>query len=122
MVDDDGFMLGVLADMLSGQDYRVLSAASGADALALLAREPVEVIVCDQSMPGMSGTELLAEAARRQPDTVRLMLSGQTDLAEIEAAVAAGVADAHYAKPVAAGELRAYLEEAFRLHARRARV
>ncbi|MBQ5962861.1 response regulator [Massilia sp. ZL223] len=122
LVDDDGFMLGVLADMLSGQDYRVLTAASGADALALLAREPVEVIVCDQSMPGMSGTELLAEAARRQPDTVRLMLSGQTDLAEIEAAVAAGVADAHYAKPVAAGELRAYLEEAFRLHARRARV
>ena len=115
-------MLGVLADMLSGQDYRVLTSASGEDALQVLEREPVEVIVCDQSMPGMSGTELLAQAARRYPGTVRLMLTGQTDLAEIEAAVAAGVADAHYAKPVAAGVLRSHVEEALRLHARRNRV
>ena len=50
------------------------------------------------------------------------MLTGQTDLAEIEAAVAAGVADAHYAKPVAAGALRGHVEEALRLHARRNRV
>jgi len=122
LVDDDAFMLGVLADMLSGQDYRVLTAASGEDALEVLEREPVEVIVCDQSMPGMSGTELLAEAARRYPGTVRLMLTGQTDLAEIEAAVAAGVADAHYAKPVAAGVLRSHVEEALGLQAERARV
>ena len=122
LVDDDAFMLGVLADMLSGQDYRVLTSASGEDALQVLEREPVEVIVCDQSMPGMSGTELLAQAARRYPGTVRLMLTGQTDLAEIEAAVAAGVADAHYAKPVAAGALRGHVEKALRLHARRNRV
>ncbi|MEH6436247.1 response regulator [Massilia sp. DD77] len=119
LVEDDGFMLGVLADMLSGQDYRVLKAASGEDALGVLEREPVEVIVCDQDMPGMTGTALLAEAARRYPHTVRLMLTGQSDLAEIEAAMAAGVVDAHHAKPVAAGELRGHVEEALRLHRRR---
>ena len=114
LVDDDSFMLGVLADMLAGQDYRVLTAASGEEALGVLEREPVAVILCDQDMPGMSGTDMLDQAARRFPGAVRLMLTGQSDLAEIEAAQAAGVVDSHYAKPVAAGELRGYVEQSLR--------
>lgn len=120
LVDDDGFMLGVLADMLSGQDYRVLSAASGEEALALLGHEAVDVIVCDQAMPGMSGTELLAQAAARYPSTVRLMLTGQAELGEIEAGIASGSVDAHYAKPVTAAALRHYVDQALRLHGERA--
>ena len=119
LVDDDSFMLGVLGDMLAGQPYRVLSAASGEQALELLAREPVDVIVCDQSMPGISGTELLAQAAASHPRTVRLMLTGQPDLSEIEAAMAKGVVDGHFVKPVAAGALRERIDEALRLHAQR---
>lgn len=120
LVDDDRFMLGVLNDMLTGEPYRVLSAQSGEEALALLAAEPVDVILCDQAMPGMRGTDVLAEAARRYPKTVRLMLSGQPDLSEIEAAIAAGVADEHYIKPVTASQLRERLGAAFRLHGERA--
>lgn len=120
LVDDDRFMLGVLNDMLTNEPYRVLSAQSGEEALALLAAEPVDVILCDQAMPGMRGTEVLAEAARRYPKTVRLMLSGQPDLSEIEAAIAAGVADGHYIKPVGAALLRERLGAAFRLHSERA--
>ena len=120
LVDDDRFMLGVLNDMLTGEPYRVLSAQSGEEALALLADEPVDVILCDQAMPGMRGTDVLAEAARRYPKTVRLMLSGQPDLSEIEAAIAAGVADEHYIKPVSAMQLRERLGAAFRLRSERA--
>jgi len=120
LVDDDRFMLGVLNDMLTDEPYRVLSAQSGEEALALLAAEAVDVILCDQAMPGMRGTEVLAEAARRYPKTVRLMLSGQPDLSEIEAAIAAGVADGHYIKPVGAALLRERLGAAFRLHSERA--
>jgi len=120
LVDDDRFMLGVLNDMLTGEPYRVLSAQSGEEALALLAAEPVDVILCDQAMPGMRGTDVLAEAARRYPKTVRLMLSGQPDLSEIEAAIAAGVADEHYIKPVSAMQLRERLGAAFRLRSERA--
>lgn len=120
LVDDDRFMLGVLNDMLTGEPYRVLSAQSGEEALALLAAEPVDVILCDQAMPGMRGTDVLAEAARRYPKTVRLMLSGQPDLSEIEAAIAAGVADEHYIKPVTASQLRERLGAAFRLRSERA--
>ena len=114
LVDDDPFMLAVLAEMLADEPYRVLSAASGEEALELLRREPVEVILCDQSMPGMSGTEMLSRAATLYPQTVRLMLTGQQDLAGVEAAVQSGVADAHYAKPVSAKSLRECMAEALR--------
>jgi len=120
LVDDDRFMLGVLNDMLVGQPYRVLSACSGEEALEVLAQEPVEVILCDQAMPGMRGTEVLAAAAARYPKTVRLMLSGQPDLSEIEAAIESGVADGHYIKPLGARALRERLDEAFRLQSERA--
>jgi two-component system cell cycle response regulator len=120
LVDDDRFMLGVLNDMLVGQPYRVLSACSGEEALEVLSHEAVEVILCDQAMPGMRGTEVLAEAAARYPKTVRLMLSGQPDLSEIEAAIDSGVADGHYIKPLGARALRERLEEAFRLQSERA--
>lgn len=119
LVDDDRFMLGVLNDMLIGQPYRVLSACSGEEALQVLSHEPVEVILCDQAMPGMRGTEVLAEAAARYPETVRLMLSGQPDLTDIEAAIKSGVADGHYIKPLGARALREQLDEAFRLQSAR---
>lgn len=120
LVDDDRFMLGVLNDMLVGQPYRVLSACSGEEALEVLDHEAVEVILCDQAMPGMRGTEVLARAAERYPKTVRLMLSGQPDLSEIEAAIASGVADDHYVKPLGARTLRERIDEAFRLQSQRA--
>ncbi|MEW6763857.1 MAG: response regulator [Pseudomonadota bacterium] len=122
LVDDDPFMLAVLAEMLADEPYRVLSAASGEEALDLLRREPVEVILCDQSMPGMSGTEMLSRAATLYPQTVRLMLTGQQDLAGVEAAVQSGVADAHYAKPVSAKSLRERMAEALRQHEARQRI
>jgi len=112
LVDDDPFMLAVLAEMLAEEPYRVLGAASGEEGLALLEREAVDVILCDQSMPGMSGTEMLSRAASLYPHTVRLMLTGQQDLAGVEAAVQSGVADAHYAKPVSARTLRERMAEA----------
>lgn len=120
LVDDDRFMLGVLNDMLVGQPYRVLSACSGEEALDVLDHEAVEVILCDEAMPGMRGTEVLARAAERYPKTVRLMLSGQPDLTEIEAAIASGVADDHYVKPLGARTLRERIDEAFRLQSQRA--
>lgn len=120
LVDDDRFMLGVLNDMLIGQPYRVLSACSGEEALDVLSHEAVEVILCDQAMPGMLGTEVLAQAALRYPKTVRLMLSGQPDLTAIEDAIASGVADDHYIKPLGARMLRERIDEAFRLQRQRA--
>jgi two-component system cell cycle response regulator len=118
VVDDDAFMRDVLVDALEGEPWRILSAGSAEEALALLAHEPVDVILSDQNMPGLQGTELMAQASRTHPHTVRLILSGVSVPAEreaIERACAAGQVDRHLAKPWAAGALREDLRAAFLL-------
>jgi two-component system cell cycle response regulator len=123
VVDDDAFMRDVLVDALEGEAWRILSAGSAEEALALLARHPVEVVLSDQSMPGMQGTELMARVSRDYPHTVRLILSGLSGPSELEAierACAAGRVDRHLVKPWAAGALREDLRAAFQLQRRRA--
>jgi CheY-like chemotaxis protein len=112
LVDDDAFMLEMLGDALQGQGWRVLTAASGAAALDLLAHECVSAIVSDHLMPGMSGAELLAQARRLAPGASRILLSGAGDDPEIAAALADGSADAFLGKPWRADRLLALLREA----------
>jgi two-component system cell cycle response regulator len=115
LVDDDPFMLGLLQDTLEGEGYRILSARSGEEALELLARHAVQVILSDQCMPGLQGTELLERASRLQPEAARLILSGESDLEAIERACAAGLVDRYLAKPWAGAELKERVRAAFRL-------
>lgn len=118
VVDDDAFMREVLIDALEGEPWRVLGAGSAEEALALLGRQRVDVVLSDQCMPGMQGTDLLARVSRDHPHTVRLILSGLSGPSELEAierACAAGQADRHLTKPWAAGALREDLRAAFAL-------
>ena len=123
VVDDDAFMRDVLVDALEGEPWRILSAGSAEEALSLLERHPVEVVLSDQSMPGMQGTELMARVCRAWPHTVRLILSGMSgplELEAIERACAAGLVDRRLAKPWAAGALREDLRAAFEQQRERA--
>jgi two-component system cell cycle response regulator len=113
LVDDDAFMLAILADFLAQDGYRILTAPTGAEALALLAREPVHVILCDQWMPGMSGTALMAQAHAQYPRTVRLILSAQGESADIAQAIEQGVVDSFHAKPWTGAALRDGIRAAF---------
>jgi CheY-like chemotaxis protein len=113
LVDDDPFMLEVLADAVAGQGWRVETADSGRAALGVLAREPVAVIVSDQLMPEMSGAALLAQARRVQPASFRILLSGARDDPAIAASLASGDADAFQPKPWRMDELLALLHEGF---------
>jgi two-component system cell cycle response regulator len=119
VVDDDAFMREVLLDALEGEPWRILSAGSAEDALALLEHEPVDVLLSDQCMPGMQGTELMAQVSRAWPHTVRLILSGLAEVEAIERACAAGQVDRHLPKPWAAGALREDLRAAFQLQRER---
>jgi CheY-like chemotaxis protein len=112
LVDDDAFMLEMLSDALQGQGWRVLTAASGAAALDLLAHERVAAIVSDHLMPGMSGAALLAQARRLAPGAFRILLSGAGDDPEIAAALTDGSAHAFLGKPWRADRLLALLREA----------
>ena len=79
-VDDEPKVLEGLERLLHGK-CKIIAASSGDEALRLMAGpEPFEVIISDMRMPGMSGAVLLAECRRRAPDTVRLLLTGHSDL------------------------------------------
>jgi adenylate cyclase len=78
IVDDDPRVLDSLEALLA-EDHRVLRAERGEDALRILAAEPVAVIISDNRMPGMHGTELLARSLTVAPDTARVLLTAFTD-------------------------------------------
>ena len=117
IVDDDAFMLDVLSDFLSQDGYRILTAQTAAEGFDILARHRVQVILCDQCMPLMSGTEFMERVKSLAPDTFRIMLSAYADLTPIMAAINHGAIDRFYTKPWKGAVLRENIREGFRLHA-----
>jgi DNA-binding NtrC family response regulator len=77
-VDDEPGLLRSLRWLLRGQ-YEVAVASSGFDGLALLGAENFDVIISDQRMPGMTGTEFLERAREVSPRSIRLLLTGYSD-------------------------------------------
>ena len=69
------------------EDFAVLTAGSAEDALAVMAREFVHVVLCDQRMPGLSGVEFLRQVRVQWPDTVRIIISGFTEAEDIIAGI-----------------------------------
>ncbi|NVD70903.1 EAL domain-containing protein [Duganella sp. BJB1802] len=117
IVDDDAFMLDVLTDFLSQDGYRILTAQTAAEGFDVLAQNRVQVILCDQCMPLMSGTEFMERVKNLAPDTFRIMLSAYADLTPIMAAINHGAIDRFYTKPWKGAVLRENIREGFRLHA-----
>jgi response regulator RpfG family c-di-GMP phosphodiesterase len=85
-VDDEPANLRML-ERLFRREYRVLTANSGEEALALLQKEHVSLIITDQRMPGMSGTEMLRESMHSSPDSIKIILTGYTDLEALTEAI-----------------------------------
>lgn len=113
LVDDEESILSALKRVFRRDGYHILTATSGARALELLADEPVDVIVSDQRMPGMTGIEFFREAKRLYPDTVRITLSGYTDLESIIQAVNEGYVYKFLTKPWEDDLLRDHVSQAF---------
>lgn len=86
IVDDEPDIRKILVDLFSRELYGVLSAGSAKDALKILAREQVDVVISDERMPGMSGSEFLSIVRNEFPDTIRIILTGH---ASLEAAIRA---------------------------------
>lgn len=76
LVDDDANVLHGLARVLRHQPYQLYTARSGDEAMAILKARDVDVIVSDEQMPGITGSDLLAWVADNYPDVVRIMLTG----------------------------------------------
>jgi two-component system NtrC family sensor kinase len=87
VVDDDEHVRRALKRVLKRARCRLYEAPDAQAALALLAAEPVHVVVSDYRMPGMTGVELLRVVKERWPRVQRVLLTGQADTAAIEEAV-----------------------------------
>jgi|APMI01.1.fsa_nt_gi EAL domain-containing protein (putative c-di-GMP-specific phosphodiesterase class I)/CheY-like chemotaxis protein len=114
LVDDEENILSSLRRLLRREGYTILTANSGTAGLEVLAAHPVDVIVSDQRMPGMTGVEFLRKAKDMYPDSVRLVLSGYTDLQSVTDAINEGAIYKFLTKPWDDAMLRANIEEAFR--------
>lgn len=98
VVDDEQLILESLTSLLEF-DYAVHSADNGRTALELLQKHPIKVIMSDQRMPGMFGHELLRESKKISPNTIRVLLTGYSDLESVMYSVNAGEIFRYINKP-----------------------
>lgn len=113
LVDDEENITSALTRLLRRDGYTILCANSGQEGLALLEIHQIGVIISDQRMPGMTGTEFLSKVRERYPDTVRIVLSGYTELNSVTDAINRGAVYKFLTKPWEDDLLRANVEEAF---------
>ncbi|CAN0437783.1 unnamed protein product, partial [Laminaria digitata] len=113
IVDDEPYVLKSLNRCLRGQGFRILTAESAEDAFKLLAVSKVHVILSDQRMPVMSGTEFLKQVRKLYPDTIRMIISGYTDLKTVTEAINEGAIYKFLTKPWDDDALRALVANAF---------
>ncbi|HLO86007.1 MAG TPA: response regulator [Nostocaceae cyanobacterium] len=116
VVDDEPDNLDLLYRTFY-RDYKVLRATSGPAALELLAQEgEVSVIISDQRMPMMSGTEFLSLTATQYPDIIRIILTGYTDVEDLVEAINSGKVFKYVTKPWESEELKAVVRQALDTH------
>ena len=111
LVDDEERVLRSL-EMLFKHRFKVLSTTDGNDALEMLRRDRVHVIVSDQRMPIMTGVELLRRVREVSPNTMRLLLTGYSDLEAIVNSVNEGEIFRYLTKPWGAKEIMATVNQA----------
>ncbi|MDJ0555835.1 MAG: response regulator [Microcoleaceae cyanobacterium MO_207.B10] len=116
VVDDEPDNLDLLYRTFQ-LDYKVLRAESGPEALGILEKSgQVAAIISDQRMPKMSGTEFLSLTASKYPDTIRIILTGYTDVEDLVEAINSGKVFKYLTKPWNAEELKALVKQAVDTH------
>lgn len=116
IVDDEASIIASLNRLLRRHGYRILTTTSASEGFDLLATHPVGVVVCDQRMPGMTGTEFLRRVKELHPHIVRIVLSGYTELNSVIDAVNRGAVYKFLTKPWEDETLLESLDDAFRLY------
>ncbi len=110
-VDDEERILRSLR-MLFAANYRVLATTDGNEALEILRREKVHALISDQRMPIMAGVDLLRQAREIAPDTMRLLLTGYSDIDAIVGSINDGEVFRYISKPWNADDIRGIIGEA----------
>ncbi len=111
LVDDEERILRTLGMLLKMQ-YQVFATTDGFEALQILKREKIHLIVSDQRMPVMTGTQLLRQARTLSPNTMRILLTGYADVDAAVDAVNEGEIFRYINKPWGPKELRDVIADA----------
>lgn len=98
-VDDEENILHSIKRLLRKEGYRLLTASSGVEALKILEENNVHLVLSDQRMPQMSGTEFLAEVKEEYPDVIRIILTGYTEVDSITESINKGNIYKFFLKP-----------------------
>ena len=98
-VDDEPNILSALKRLFRAKGFQVRVAESGQAGLALLETEAVDLVISDMRMPEMDGTQFLAQVRERWPETIRLLLTGYSDINSIIDAINRGEIFRYIAKP-----------------------
>lgn len=110
-VDDELGVLHALRRLFRREDYQVLTATSGREGLDLLKKNEVSLIISDQRMPQMIGAEFLAHARALSPYSIRIMLTGYSDIEAATQAINEGGIFRYITKPWEDEQLRATVRE-----------
>ena len=113
LVDDEPNILASLKRLFRRDGHVILTASSGAEGLSLLSRHKVDIIISDQRMPGMTGVDFLRVAKVNYPDTIRIVLSGYTELQSVTDAINEGAVYRFLTKPWDDEQLREHIKKAF---------
>lgn len=114
LVDDESNILSSLKRLFRREDYIVYTASSGEKALKILHSQSIGVIISDQMMPEMTGVEFLHEAQKVQPDSIRMVLSGYTELKTILESINRGAIWRFLTKPWDDATLKENVSSAFK--------
>jgi len=106
LVDDEPAVLNALKRVFRQENYRILTAVDGEEALQMLAREKCQLMISDYQMPHMNGGELLKQSKARYPDMLRIMLTGHADTAAVMSAIKEGAVYKFILKPWDNDDLR----------------
>ncbi|SMC22759.1 Response regulator receiver domain-containing protein [Andreprevotia lacus DSM 23236] len=113
LVDDEANVLSALKRALRRDGYTIHTADSGAQGLDLVRDWPIAVVISDQRMPYMTGSEFLAHARQIRPHSIRIMLSGFSEVQSLADAINEGAAWKFLFKPWEDDQLRAQVRAAF---------
>jgi len=116
IVDDEEKVSRALERTLMDENYEIEKASNGQEALEILKMFPAGIVLSDYMMPGMSGLELLQQVKQLYPDTIRILITGRSDMQITIEAINKGDIFRFLLKPWDDEELRMTLRIAFQYH------
>ena len=106
LVDDEPNVLNALRRVFRQENYIILAAGNGREALNLLEKEPCQLMISDYMMPGINGADLLKRVKEKYPEMIRIMLTGHADTGAVMGAIKEGAVYKFILKPWNDDDLR----------------